>query len=320
MWRRLNREDFARSNLLLDNREFHRPPRWRVYENYEILPSTEAIDSAYIQAVTQKRGQEPKPRKVYEPLTDTPYLFLEFARIAENKDPDSALDTFFHRYGLLGLTPRNPQYSTPLSPEYELISQIAPDRYHDDRGGQGDHLGLIWDLVFEASESLNCYEAALSRNEEKLERILLPEDGQEYALRRQQFLERQARIPGNNWIDALVDGALSQTMEYVMGNVYAFAYPDITWDMDNMQLLRVDDLTRSWGARNLIGAMSLQFYWLITSTGDLSRCKYCGRIITYTPPFPDSTTRKPREDKEFCNSRCRQNYHYHHRTKHKSQS
>ncbi len=325
MWHRLNREDFAKSNLLLDNRELRRPLRWRVYEDYEILPSTEAVDSPYVQAAPQKRCQEPKTIEVYEPLTDTPYLFLEFARISENSDPNSALDTFFRRYGLLGLTPRNVQYSKPLSPEYELISRIAPDRYHDDRGGHGDYLDLIWALVFEANESLNCYEAALSRDEEKLEHALFPDDDPTYVQERRQTL-RRARSAGRGWIDLLVDRALGQTMEYVMGNVYAFAYPDITypqhqlvWDMDNMPPLTVDHLTRSWGARNLIGAMSLQFYWLITSASGLSNCKHCGRIISYSSPFPDSTKRKPRKDKEFCNSRCRQNYHYHNRTKAKRQ-
>ena len=62
----------------------------------------------------------------------------------------------------------------------------------------------------------------------------------------------------------------------------------------------------------------LQFYWLVTSHSELSRCKQCGRIISYAPPVPtteNKKARKPRRDKEFCDSRCRQNYHYHNRVK-----
>ena len=69
--------------------------------------------------------------------------------------------------------------------------------------------------------------------------------------------------------------------------------------------------------------MGLQFYWLITSGGELDHCKYCGRVISNAPPVPGSRTvkeRKPRSDKTFCNSRCRQNYHYHTRIKPARQS
>ena len=99
-----------------------------------------------------------------------------------------------------------------------------------------------------------------------------------------------------------------------------FAYPAIspTGSLHQQPLLTVDRLNASWGARNLLGAMYLQFFWLVTSAGELSRCKYCGRIISYAPPIPageDRKARKPRKDKEFCDSRCRQNYHYHNRIK-----
>ena len=323
MWRRLNREDFTQSNLLLGDHKLHRPFLWGVYESYESLPSTEDVDSLYVQASVRTPGKKPKPIEVYEPLTDTPYLFLNFARIVESKDPDSALDSFFSKYGLLGLTSRNPQYSEPLPPHYdELIGRIVPDLYYDDRGGPNDRLDLIWDTVFQLNESLNCYEAALSRDEEKLERVLFTEVGEEDSQRRRQYVKERAEFSNRNWIDLLVDSALAQTMEFVVHEVRAFTYPDITFphhelaqNMIKSPSLRVGDLHRSWGARNLLGAMSLQFYWLITSTGDLSRCKYCGRIINYSPPFPESAKRKPRKDKEFCGSQCRQNYHYHNRVK-----
>jgi hypothetical protein len=83
------------------------------------------------------------------------------------------------------------------------------------------------------------------------------------------------------------------------------------------QRLAPELLMASVRPRNLLGAMYTQFYWLLASGGDLSRCKHCGRIISHTSPafVGGRRGRKPRKDKEFCDSRCRQNYHYHHRIK-----
>jgi hypothetical protein len=120
-------------------------------------------------------------------------------------------------------------------------------------------------------------------------------------------------------IDALVSVALLEVWEFI-GAVEVFAYPVIgpTGDLNHQPLLTVERLQASWGVRNLVGAMYLQFFWLVTSAGELARCKYCGRIISYAPPVRVGEVhyaRKPRKDKEFCDSRCRQNYHYHNRIK-----
>ena len=90
----------------------------------------------------------------------------------------------------------------------------------------------------------------------------------------------------------LVGAALWKVFGYTIRNIQAYTYPDITMPQLNIPLstvsdvkslppLTVDQLTRSWGSRNLLGAMSLQFYWLMTSASELSRCKYCGRVISY---------------------------------------
>jgi hypothetical protein len=83
-------------------------------------------------------------------------------------------------------------------------------------------------------------------------------------------------------------------------------------------LYSLDGLAASWWPRNLLDAMYLQMYWLMTSSGDLARCKNCGHFISYATPVlvgENHTARKPRKDTEFCDSRCRQNYHYHNRIK-----
>jgi hypothetical protein len=99
----------------------------------------------------------------------------------------------------------------------------------------------------------------------------------------------------------------------------AFAYPYLAFEYGN-PLERLHGtpgpelVAGSWPPRNLLGAMYLQMYHVMISSAELSKCKYCGRIISYAPPILGSaTSRKPRKDKEFSDSRCRQDYHYHNR-------
>jgi hypothetical protein len=75
-----------------------------------------------------------------------------------------------------------------------------------------------------------------------------------------------------------------------------------------------ESLTASVWPRNLLGAMYLQFYWLITS-GDVTRCKFCNGVISLAPPTLGGKGRKVRADEQFCDSHCRQNHHYHTKVK-----
>jgi hypothetical protein len=68
-----------------------------------------------------------------------------------------------------------------------------------------------------------------------------------------------------------------------------------------------------WGFRNLLGAMYMQMRWLMAAGADLKRCRYCRRIISFSPPSPGA--RKPRSNKEYCNKSCRQSHHYHNKVK-----
>lgn len=65
--------------------------------------------------------------------------------------------------------------------------------------------------------------------------------------------------------------------------------------------------------REFAGAMYLQMYWLMAAGGNVTRRKYCGRIISLTSPVPGA--RKTRQDKKFCDDACRQRHHYHTKTK-----
>jgi hypothetical protein len=274
----------------------------------------ERLRRPYVRACTQEGQEEPQRAKRYNPLSDTPRLFLDFARIAERPKPEEALARWIDQYGLLGFAHDSPPWSPEASPEVV----VPPTRYND-RGGPGETIDAIWYEVYTTNSILALYEAVLNRDATKLKSLLFATDDSEWRERRIQNANELMKTTGCEWIDVLVDRALGQVWEHVM-SLAVFAYPAISpkGSSDERQLLTIDSLNASWGVRNLLGALYLQFYWLVTSAGELSRCKYCGRIISYAPPLPDGEdrkARKPRKDKAFCDSRCRQNFHYHNRIK-----
>ena len=80
--RRIGREDLESTNRY--SREGGIPTAflWRVYERYKRVEK-ENERLSYFEA-------QGETVDYYEPLLDTPYLCLEFARIAERKDPAEA--------------------------------------------------------------------------------------------------------------------------------------------------------------------------------------------------------------------------------------
>lgn len=289
----------------------------------------------------------------YRPLVDTPYLFLEFARIrGSRRDPVEELLIWISKYGLLGLSSQNPQWSAePLPDAREWIPGIdwlpevtvTPMRYSD-AGGPGDIFDAYLHETAKANKLLSLYEALLSQGIGDLERCFAMHEGctpkdlrekwdsdlsdmrkSNSTLNESTFIVQEIvddmlvyKALPSDWNTYLMNRALLEIWATVGTALSLFAYPSITLQEGSGPITgapKPDDLTNTWRPRNLLRTIYLQFYWLITSTGDLSHCKYCGRIISYAPPMPESRKRKPRKDKEFCDSRCRQNYHYHNRIK-----
>lgn len=100
--------------------------------------------------------------------------------------------------------------------------------------------------------------------------------------------------------------ALSFAYQTVEEKVKALCYPRLVYGDDACSYSSASPQA-GWGARNLLGVMYLQMYWLMTSGGNLARCEYCGRLITLSRPNPDG--RKRRSDKRFCDDACRQAHH-----------
>ena len=328
MGRRLGREDFVKTSPYLREKGHHPLFYWGVYSGYEVVDTDRPYLKARSSLLTPNRQARP-----YRPLIDTPYLFQEFARIAEQRDPEKSLLRWIAKYGLLGLCQR-PEESYEEASEWAYPDVAFAPILYDAAGGPGETLDAVWNEVQGANEALNLYEAALSRDGEKLESLFYgffyqDEEPQEPNQKRQYSREKREEISAEG-IDRLVNRALVFVWLTVQDPLRVFTYPYVHLASDRVtdegviscHRLTPDRLVASWKPNNLLGAMYLQFFGLITSADGLSHCKQCGKIISYGPPFPEEggiKPRKPRSDKVFCSKRCQQNYHYHHRTKPKRQ-
>jgi hypothetical protein len=319
--RRFNREDLLLSSAPFREKGQPHQFRWRVYENYEVVDPDErrSPSSSYLRAVSADIGD------AYEPLVDVPYLFLEFARLGEQRPLTHTLNRWIEKYGLLGLH----RYGSSVTgaPRYFRFNQMrtttGPATEYSDQGGPEETLWKLWNEVEQANKVLTCWEAALSRDDEQLEQALFRRTPLAFIEGARRSYEARARKAGVSYTDILVHNAAYHALTSVQEVLEAFAYPYVASGSPRGNqipdhLYSPEALSAAWWPRNLLGAMYLQMYWLMTSFADLSHCRYCGRIISYAPPIPageNRKVRKPRKDKEFCDSRCRQNYHYHNRVK-----
>lgn len=300
---------------------------WAVYEDYELVDTGE--NWPYLKAVGA-------PVRYYNPLFDAPRLFLDFTRIAGDKDPEAAMFAWITKYGLLGLSNPEPGFFWERAPE-----TVVPPLEYKDSGGPGDTMVTAIDHAHIANELLLLYEACENRDTVALQALLDPSNLRAFANEQGKSLTQlwneqnerateDSKSQGVLWVRDMVGGTLVQrpqpidwegflvdtAMAEIWGNLVSvlsvFAYPTLAPTVEAAPLT-ADRLVTAWGARNLLGVIYLQFYFLVTSGEYLFRCKYCSRIISLDPPVPNTKKRKARKDKKFCDSRCRQNYHYHNR-------
>ena len=133
----MGREDFRSvSPFEKDTRDsaFH----WMAFEDFKVIEEDGRLP--YFRASSYKGAH------IYDPLIDTPHLFLEFARIVEHKGYQlEALDNWVRKYGMLGLSSQNPEWVVEPPPEIDssLNMDLGPEviiatlRYSQ-AGGPGD--------------------------------------------------------------------------------------------------------------------------------------------------------------------------------------
>jgi hypothetical protein len=232
--------------------------------------------------------------RTYYPLKETPDLFLKFARLyrgtgAHHIDSvfvDSVLD-WVHKYGLLG---------------HIEIAGYA---------GSEETIGLYAESARWAAGILAMYEAALNGDEEAAKAAVLEEflTVDPLASELRTLGERDAAAYKTesiekHWNSNYLEYVLAAAMYLVTFNLREECLPTF------FPLEGVSDPSKvvaNWSFRSLYGAMYLQMYWLMGAGGDVTRCEYCGRIISLARPHPEG--RKRRRDKRFCDDACRQAHH-----------
>jgi len=302
MWQRLSRDDFDKTSDLMGSGESSR--MWHVCEEYELKKLTDAPGGdpdRYF--VVPKYSREPPyfdKWRSYEPLEDTPDLFLKFARLHGADDKDETMLAWVRSYGTLG-------HGEPL-----WVS-----------GAPQDAKGF-WEAIGQAAGVLALYEAVLNGDSERARSAILEEFP--YVDRLWQIASESTNKPALIDLEWVSESTSDRVEEIYGGDYLWYALETAT---DNVQrkvdslcspALTVEEGTRDvsgvrswWTFKSLLGAMYLQMYWLMVAGSDLTRCEHCGRLISLARPNPEG--RKRRRDKRFCDDACRQ---AHHRSKKRS--
>ncbi len=300
MRRRVNVEDFGKTRRSW--REAESVNKWGICKDYELLPTRRPI-ADYFGA--DRGSREYYLRAKYpHPLTDTydwgqykPLeihdLFLRFTRLANQPRSAERALGWSRKYGVLGLT----------------------GGYHWAwSGGEQDSLEAFDEQVDRAAGILALYEVVLNQDHSEAKRLIIEEHP-----------SISAELWGSIGSDWEVDEIGNIVAEEFEGNYLAYALEASSWLVERTvreychPTLRPEGtfdpskLVGGWGFKNLLGAMYLQLYWLMSSGGEVTRCKYCSRIVSLNRPFPGA--RKPPKHKKFCDNACRQSDYYHNKTK-----
>jgi hypothetical protein len=209
----------------------------------------------------------------YHPLRDAPDLFLKFAKIHVSRDQEDAALDWTNRFGLLGGDSEG---------RLQDLSNVP--------------VSLFLDEAKRAWVVLSLFEAACNKDVPAIKKIVWNLDYRDVVngfvdkLREdwpdEQYLETGLHVAW--WTVESTTQRLCRPAMQLEGASY----------MADPMTLR-----RTWEFDNLLGAMYLQMYWLMTSAGELKRCEHCGRIVSLSRPHPEG--RKRRSDKRFCDDACR---------------
>jgi hypothetical protein len=296
MWHQLGRVDFDRTSELRGGGSLSR--RWKVCEEYQLKRLANAsegnLDKCF---VVPKYSSEPPyidKWRFYEPLEDTPDLFLKFARLHWANSPIKAMLAWIRNYGTLG-------HGKPMW-----------------AAGVPQNVKAFSDAVGQAAGVLTLYEAVLNGDSERARSAIL-EDFPYVGIWWQLYNELPNRPPDMN--KATIAANIANSVEDIYGGDYLWhALETAIKEVERMVAglcspgltvedgaRDVSDVTARWTFKSLLGAMYLQMYWLMAAGSELTRCEYCGRLISLARPSPES--RKRRRDKRFCDDACRQAHH-----------
>jgi hypothetical protein len=223
----------------------------------------------------------------YFPLENVPDLFLKFGKLYEQTDFEQAALAFSNKYGLPGdreVSAKDERGQKPTPPKMR-VSEFRNEARR------------AWGV-------LALYEAVLNGDAPAVKDLFFKlRDDKVYAMWDKFF--RFERI--EDYDDVLLQiGFLCavQTVEEVVQNVCRHR---IMFSTQSGKRPDLSTVHTAWHFDSLVGAMHLQMWWLMASAGDITRCEFCGRIVSLARSRPGG--RKHRRDKRFCDDACRQAHH-----------
>jgi hypothetical protein len=282
VWRKVGMDDFKHSGGLANGSE--RAGLWWVCdEGYEIQGDAIVARRPAPGFVRENSGSwrveaDRNAWRSYKLLEEVPDLFLKFTRQHGADNPETAALDWSRRYGVIG---------------DRMAGLIRPDRMS---------LSCFREEAKRAWVVLKMYEAALNRDEGAV-RCLLDEHKDDEVLEQWPYYDPRESSAQE---DALLQLALFGSVYVVEQTVQETCRPALIVT-DRHDKANPAAIESTWDFHNLLGAMYLQMYWLMSSGGDITRCEYCGGIISLTRPRPEG--RKTRRDKKFCDDACRQAHH-----------
>ncbi len=221
---------------------------------------------------------------LYRPLTEEPDLFLKFSKIWQDKNFPSAAQAFVSRFGL----PRNTGR----------------------RKGSHQPTRLSLQEFFEESQrawvALTLYESVLNKDGAAAEKLLAEYRDLDEAFDEYHKYTQQWTLPDTVALTPL-QGALAASVSVVDDAVTRLCRQGKSVHFDRPDPDPSSAVKVTWSFDNLLGAMYLQMWWVVSSSGHLSRCEHCSRLISLTRPRPGA--RKRRSDNRFCDAACRQAHH-----------
>jgi hypothetical protein len=228
----------------------------------------------------------------YFPLKDVPDLFLKFSKLYEQSDFEQAALAFANNYGLpTGKDGVQGEHGLRLQRPRMKVSQF------------GDEARRAWGV-------LALYESVLNGDTQRVKDIFLElRDDKVFSLWNEFFSFEGVDESDHILLQIGLMGA-AQTVEKA---VHEICRHRIRFDVKSDTSPDLTTVHTAWGFDNLMGAMYLQMWWLIASAGDITRCEFCGRLVSLARSRPEG--RKRRRDKRFCDDACRQ---AHHRSKKRS--
>ena len=277
MWRRLEPADFRETHRQAGSDGAH---TWSVCgEGYEIV-GDEVV-------ATLEYSDLSDDWLYYFPFDDAPDLFLRFGKLYEQADFERAALAFANEYGLPGDREQAVKGEREINP--------APTK---------TKLSEFRDEARRAWAVLAFYEAVLNGDAQAVKDLFL-ELRTDRAFVLWDKIFRFERIEGYD--DVLLQVGLICAVQTVEEVVHEMCRNRIWFSMESGKGPDLSTVHTAWDFDSLIGAMHLQMWWLMASAGDITRCEFCGRIVSLARSRPEG--RKHRSDKRFCDDACRQAHH-----------